>query len=171
MPKCRLATCQKIVSNFCFPFSFLSKKRQSPNVLGSIFFSLHFLLFSKEGESTGSCSVLPHFPPDSRPVGKKNRVQNFFGLILFSEACQNVTPLRDRGDFRKRPIPREFFFARAATRAPLSSSCSRDMPLQGPVQSQYERCRPSRRGDDVRVSLSEKQPFRLRKTGMGVRRR
>jgi len=59
--------------------------------------------------------------------------------------------------------------ARAATRATLSSSCSRDMPLQGRVQSQCERCRPSRHGDDVRVSLSEKQPFRRRKTGMGVR--
>ena len=74
-----------------------------------------------------------------------------------------------RGNFRKRPTPREFFSPGQLREREFASSCSRDMPLQGPVHSQYKRCRPSRRGDDVRVSLAEKQPFRRRKTGMGVR--
>ena len=57
--------------------------------------------------------------------------------------------------------------ARAATRATLSSSGSRDMPLQSPVQSRCERCRPSLRGDDLRVSLSEKAGFSAEKGGVG----
>jgi len=49
--------------------------------------------------------------------------------------------------------------ARAATRTTLSLPSSRDMPLRGPVQSGCQRCRPSRRGDDLRVSLSEKTAY------------
>ena len=53
VPKCRLATCQKIVSNFCFPFSFLSKKRQESKRFGVYFFFSPFSSIFKGGRKHG----------------------------------------------------------------------------------------------------------------------